>query len=74
MSDSGTWQDYRQLTQRGRELEAALQELDREEAALREELDEVEEQLAYYDSLARDMKRALDPPRLEGLLRTWKRR
>jgi tetrahydromethanopterin S-methyltransferase subunit B len=67
------WDDYRKWVQRRRELEEALAELDRQESFLLEELSRVEEQVAYYGSLARDMKRTLDPPKLSQLLRSLRK-
>lgn len=69
----GIWEDYRRWMQRKQELERALAELDREESLLLEELDRVEDQLAYYESLTREMKRTLDPPNLSRLLRSLSR-
>ncbi len=68
------WEEHRSLRRRRRELEAQLERLAREEASLEEELERVEEQVAYYGSLAKEMKKALDPPRLDGLLRSLRRR
>jgi chromosome segregation ATPase len=67
------WDEYRKWARRRRELEEALEELDREEAFLLEELERVEEQVAYYGSLAKEMKRALDPPKLSQLLRSLRK-
>lgn len=58
---------------RERAILEALEELDRwrERAKLlREELRRVQRQVAYYEALLRDMKRAVRPPRLEDLLRS----
>ena len=55
---------------RMQEVEAALREAAAEEARITAELAKVEEQALYYDSLAGDMKRDLQPPRLEGLIRS----
>jgi chromosome segregation ATPase len=54
-------------------LEKALQETEEEEARLVEELTEVEAQIGYYESLARDMKGEIAPPNLSGLLSSWRR-
>lgn len=67
------WDEYRKWARRRKELEEALEELGRQEAFLLEELERVEEQVAYYGSLARDMKRALDPPKLSQLLRSLRK-
>lgn len=69
----GIWEDYRRWMQRKRELERALDELDREESLLMEELYRVEDQLAYYESLTREMKRTLDPPSFSRLLHSLRR-
>ena len=67
------WDDYRELLRRRKDLHHAIEDLDDEEALLLEEMVQVDGQIAYYASLARDMKRALDPPRLTKLLRSLKR-
>lgn len=51
-----------------------LEEVKVEEKALLRELQKVEEQVAYYDSLERGMKRELEPPQLKQLLRSLSRR
>lgn len=51
-----------------------LQELDRwreRERALHDELRKVQRQVAYYEALARNMKRDVRPARLEDLLRSF---
>lgn len=67
------WEDHRTWLRLKRELEGKLEELDREEATLLDELSRVEEQVAYYGSLTKEMKRTLDPPKLNKLLRSWRR-
>lgn len=52
------------------EVEAAVREADVEEARLAGELAKVEAQTGYYDSLAGDMKRDVQPPTLHGLIRS----
>ena len=50
-----------------------LSELDRwrkRHTELRAELEKVERQVAYYEALAKDMKRQTRPARLSDLLRT----
>jgi predicted nucleic acid-binding Zn-ribbon protein len=54
--------------ERERKLKTALHQLDEERRRLDDELTKVEEQVAYYDSLTREMKRALGRPGLSGLL------
>ncbi len=73
MSATRVWDDYRQLLRRRKDLHHAIEDLDDEEALLLEEMAQVDGQVAYYASLARDMKKALDPPGLRNLLRSWKR-
>ncbi|MFQ5919101.1 MAG: hypothetical protein ACE5I4_03520 [Thermoplasmata archaeon] len=73
MTATRIWDDYRQLLRRRKDLHHAIEDLDDEEALLLEEMVQVDGQIAYYTSLARDMKRALDPPRLKKLLRSLKR-
>lgn len=67
------WEDHRNLRRRRRALEDQLEALATEETAVEEELERVEEQVAYYGTLAKEMKKALDPPRLDGLLRSLRR-
>ena len=55
---------------RVKEVEAALAQAAAEEARLVAELAKVDEQALYYDSLAGDMKRELQPVRLSGLIRS----
>ncbi|MCJ2555398.1 MAG: hypothetical protein LN410_04285 [Candidatus Thermoplasmatota archaeon] len=73
MSATRTWDDYRQLLRRRKDLHQAIEDLDDEEALLLEEMDQVDGQVAYYVSLARDMKKALDPPGLGKLLRSLRK-
>lgn len=58
------------LRLRVREVETALREAETEEARISEELAKVDAQAGYYDSLAGDMKRDLQPPSLSGLIRS----
>ncbi len=51
------------------EVEAALRDVEAEEARIVEELAKVDAQAGYYDSLAGDMKKDVQPPSLAGLLR-----
>lgn len=75
MTVTGTrmWDDHRLLLRRRKDLHRAIEDLDDEEALLLEEMAEVEGQIAYYTSLTRDMKKALEPPRLGTLLRSLKK-
>lgn len=45
-----------------------------EERSLAQELAKVEEQVAYYDSLEKGMKRELDPPQLKRMLDSLSKR
>ncbi|HEY7587448.1 MAG TPA: hypothetical protein VIB49_01700 [Thermoplasmata archaeon] len=55
---------------RGRErrILGALDEVDVERRRIAAELEKVEQQIVYYDSLTRDMKRELRRPGLSSLL------
>ena len=55
---------------REREVESVLRDTESEELRLSEELAKVDEQAGYYDSLAGDMKRDVQPPSLYGLIRS----
>jgi hypothetical protein len=55
---------------REREVEAALRDVEAEEVRLSEELGKVDAQAGYYDSLAGDMKKDVQPPSLSGLIRS----
>jgi len=58
---------------RERRLLDALKEVDEERHRLDDELLKVEQQLTYYDSLTRDMKRELGAPGLSSLLSSLRR-
>ncbi|MFQ5987194.1 MAG: hypothetical protein ACE5KQ_07540 [Thermoplasmata archaeon] len=70
MTATRMWDDYRRTLRRRKDLHRAIEDLDDEEALLLEEMVQVEGQIAYYASLTREMKKALDPPRLGQLLRS----
>lgn len=55
---------------RGREnrILDALSQVDEERRRVTEELEKVDQQISYYDSLTRDMKRELGRPGLSSLL------
>ncbi|HYY47124.1 MAG TPA: hypothetical protein VFA17_00390 [Thermoplasmata archaeon] len=59
--------------QRERRILDALQSVEDERRRLDEELLKVEQQVAYYDSLTREMKRELGRPGLSGLLSSLRR-
>jgi len=58
---------------RERRLLDALEHVVEERRRLEEELVKVQQQLTYYDSLTRDMKRELGRPGLSGLLSSLRR-
>ena len=59
--------------QRERRILDALKSVDEERHRLDEELLKVEQQVTYYDSLTRDMKRELGRPGLSSLLSSLRR-
>lgn len=59
--------------QRERRILDALQTVDDERHRLDEELLKVDQQVSYYDSLTREMKRELGPPGLSSLLSSLRR-
>ena len=72
---SGTYMQPRAWSppMRDQAILRALHELDRwksRQAELRAELDKVDRQVAYYEALAKDMKKETRPARLSDLLRT----
>ncbi|HKZ99744.1 MAG TPA: hypothetical protein VJ326_09180 [Thermoplasmata archaeon] len=58
---------------RERRLLDAIQELDEARRRTEAELSKVDLQIAYYDSLTRDMKREFGRPSLSGLLSSLRR-
>ncbi|MFA5895344.1 MAG: hypothetical protein WC985_00360 [Thermoplasmata archaeon] len=60
---------------RGRErlLQEALSQVEEESRRLTEELAKVEQQIVYYESLTRDMKRELGPSGLSSLLSSFRK-
>ena len=70
MDLSATAAELDGMRQRVREIETALRDVEAEEARIADELAKVEVQAGYYDSLAGDMKRDLQPPNLAGLIRS----
>ena len=74
---TGTW-DFHWKIEREREeeqrLEVAIRALEEDERRLDGELAKVDEQVAYYDALARDMKREIRRPQsLSAILRSFRR-
>jgi len=59
--------------QRERRILDALQTVDDERSRLDDELLKVEQQISYYDSLTREMKRELGRPGLSSLLSSLRR-
>jgi hypothetical protein len=68
-----TERDVERWRQRERRILDALQSVDDERRRLDEELLKVEQQIAYYDSLTREMKRELGRPGLSSLLSSLRR-
>ncbi len=68
-----TQREIERWRQRERRLVEALQSVDDERRRLDDELLKVEQQVAYYDSLTREMKRELGRPGLSSLLSSLRR-
>ncbi|HLE54392.1 MAG TPA: hypothetical protein VI999_04025 [Thermoplasmata archaeon] len=66
-------QEFERWRGRERRLLEALAQVDEESRRLTDELLKVEQQIAYYDSLTRDMKRELGPSGLSSLLSSFRR-
>jgi allophanate hydrolase subunit 1 len=58
---------------RQQQLLDTMRDLDEEETRLQAELARVDQQVAYYESLARDMKGAIRPAKLSSLLTSFGR-
>jgi chromosome segregation ATPase len=69
----GTEKEIERWRQRERRLLDALEQVDDERGRLETELGKVEQQLTYYDSLTREMKRELGRPGLSSLLSSLRR-
>ncbi len=65
--------EHSRWRQRERRLVEALREIGEERSRLEEERSRVEQQVAYYDSLTRDMKREYRRPALSDLLSSFRR-
>jgi len=63
-------EELQRLRARVREVEASLREAEAEEQRIVAELAKVDAQAGYYDLLAEDMKRDLQPSSLSGLIRS----
>ena len=68
-----THREIERWRQRERRLIEALRSVDDERHRLDDELLKVEQQVAYYDSLTREMKRELGRPGLSSLLSSLRR-
>jgi len=68
-----TQREIERWRQRERRLIEALQSVDDERRRLDDELLKVEQQVSYYDSLTREMKRELGRPGLSSLLSSLRR-
>ena len=68
-----TQREIERWRQRERRLLEALQSVDDERHRLDDELLKVDQQVAYYDSLTREMKRELGRPGLSSLLSSFRR-
>ncbi len=68
-----TRREARRWRLRERRVLDALQSVEDERRRLVDELLKVEQQLSYYDSLTRDMKRELGRPGLSSLLSSFRR-
>ncbi len=58
---------------RQQQLLDTMRDLDEEEIRLQAELARVDQQVAYYENLARDMKGAIRPAKLSSLLTSFGR-
>jgi predicted nucleic acid-binding Zn-ribbon protein len=68
-----TQREVQRWRQRERRILDALQGVDDERRRLDEELQKVEQQVSYYDSLTSEMKRELGRPGLSSLLSSLRR-
>ena len=69
----GTEREIERWRQREKRLLEALENVDDERQRLESELVKVEQQVVYYDSLTREMKRELGGPGLSSLLSSLRR-
>jgi chromosome segregation ATPase len=72
-SRQATEEEVERWRQQERRLLSALRAVDEERRRLAEELLKVDQQVAYYDSLTREMKRELGRPGLSSLLSSLRR-
>jgi len=68
-----TQREVQRWRQRERRILDALQGVDDERRRLDEELQKVDQQVSYYESLTREMKRELGRPGLSSLLSSLRR-
>ncbi len=68
-----TQKEFERWRGRERRLLDALAQVEEESRRLGEELTKVEQQITYYDSLTRDMKRELGPSGLSSLLSSFRK-
>jgi chromosome segregation ATPase len=69
----GTEREIERWRQREKRLLEALENVDDERQRLESELGKVEQQVVYYDSLTREMKRELGRPGLSSLMSSLRR-
>ncbi len=65
--------EFERWRQRERRLVQAIEQVEDERTRLDAELDRVEQQVVYYDNLARDMKKELGRPGLSSLLSSMRK-
>ncbi len=68
-----TQKEFERWRGRERRILEALDQVSEESRRLGDELVKVEQQIAYYDSLTRDMKRTLGPSGLSSLLSSFRK-
>jgi predicted nucleic acid-binding Zn-ribbon protein len=68
-----TQKEFERWRFREKQLLDAIRELDEEETRLEAELARVDQQVVYYENLARDMKGTIRPAKLSSLLTSFGR-
>ena len=68
-----TQQEFERWRFREKQLLDTIRQLDEEENRLESELAKVDQQVAYYQNLARDMKGTIRPAKLSSLLTSFGR-
>jgi len=66
-------QEFERWRFREKQLLDTIRDLDEEERRLQAELARVDQQVAYYENLARDMKGTIRPAKLSSLLTSFGR-